>query len=192
MFNILIFGPPGSGKGTQATKIAQKYNIKHISTGDILRNEVKQRTELGEKARAIMERGELVPDELLIEILYSVIEKNTDVAGFIFDGFPRTLIQAQELDNLMKKIEDSIDLVISLDVHDNEIIGRLLKRAEIEGRKDDNRETIQNRLNVYKNQTMPLLDYYDQQNKLEKIDGIGSIDDIFQSVCQQVDKYLTL
>ncbi len=192
MFNILIFGPPGSGKGTQAVKISEKYNIKHVSTGDILRSEVKDQTELGKKAQRIMEKGELVPDELLIEILHSVIEKNHGVAGFIFDGFPRTLIQAIELDQLMNEINDSIDLVISLDVHDEEVVARLLKRAEIQGRKDDNKETIENRLNVYNNQTSPLLDYYNKQNKLEDIHGIGSIDDIFNNICMIIDKYLTL
>lgn len=192
MFNILIFGPPGSGKGTQAIRISEKYNIKHVSTGDILRSEVKQKSQLGLRAQSIMEKGELVPDELLIEILYSVIEKNKQVAGFIFDGFPRTLVQAEELDQLMQRIEDSIDLVISLEVHDDEVIQRLLKRAEIEGRKDDNKETIENRLNVYKIQTSPLLDYYKQQNKLESIHGIGSIDDIFDKVCQVINRYLTL
>lgn len=192
MFNILIFGPPGSGKGTQAVRVSEKFNIKHISTGDILRSEVKQQTELGREAQSIMEKGELVPDELLIEILHSVIEKNKSVAGFIFDGFPRTLVQARELDQLMKEIGDSIDLVLSLDVHDEEVVTRLLKRAELEGRKDDNRETIQNRLDVYKRQTMPLLDYYKEQNKLEIVEGIGSIEDIFDEICKIIDKYLTL
>lgn len=190
MFNIIIFGPPGSGKGTQSVKIAEKFNIKHISTGDILRNEVKQQTELGMKAQSIMEKGELVPDELLIEILHSVIEKNKGVAGFIFDGFPRTLIQAKELDQLMEKIEDSINLVLSLEVGDEEVVKRLLKRAELEGRKDDNKETIENRLNVYRNQTAPLLDYYHEQEKLEKIKGVGSIEEIFNEICKVVDKYL--
>lgn len=191
MFNILIFGPPGSGKGTQAVRVSEKFNIKHISTGDILRSEVKQQTELGKKAQSIMEKGELVPDELLIEILHSVIEKNKSVAGFIFDGFPRTLVQAKELDQLMNEIDDSIDLVLSLNVHDDEVVTRLLKRAELEGRKDDNRETIQNRLDVYKRQTMPLLNYYKEQNKLEIIEGIGTIEDIFDEICNIIDRYLT-
>lgn len=192
MFNLIIFGPPGSGKGTQSQKITEKYNIRHISTGDILRSEVKQQTQLGMQAQSLMEKGELVPDELLIKILHSVMDKNKDTAGFIFDGFPRTLVQARELDKLMERMNDSIDLVVSLDVPDEEVVSRLLKRAEIEGRKDDNRQTIENRLNVYKRQTSPLLEYYDEANKLEKVNGVGSVDDIFDSICKVIDKYLMI
>jgi len=192
MFNLIIFGPPGSGKGTQSQKITDKYNIKHISTGDILRNEVKQQTELGMKAQKLMEKGDLVPDELLIKILHSVMDKNKGTAGFIFDGFPRTLVQAKELDKLMDRMDDSIDLVISLEVPDEEVVSRLLKRAEIEERKDDNRETIGNRLNVYKEQTSPLLDYYAEANKLEKVNGVGTIDEIFDNTCNVIDKYLMI
>ncbi len=188
MFNLILFGPPGSGKGTQSVKIAEKYQLKHVSTGDILRAEVKNETELGIKARDIMERGELVPDELLIQILHSVMENNKDVKGFIFDGFPRTIVQAGALDKLMTKLNVGISNVISLDVADEEVIARLLKRAEIESRKDDNKETINNRLSVYKNQTSPLLDYYTKQDKLIKIVGVGSIDDIFNSICEKLDK----
>lgn len=191
MFNIIIFGPPGSGKGTQSSRIAEKFNVKHISTGDILRSEVKQQTELGKKAQALMEKGELVPDDLLIKILHSVIEKNADAAGFIFDGFPRTIVQAEALDDLMNSINDSIDVVVSLDVPDNEVVGRLLKRAEIEGRKDDNKETIQNRLKVYKEQTAPLLAYYLKQNKLEGINGVGSVDKIFDDIVSCLEKYMS-
>ncbi len=190
MFNLIIFGPPGSGKGTQSVKISEKYNFKHVSTGDILRNEVKNQTTLGNTAQSIMEKGELVPDDLLIRILNSVIEKNSDVGGFIFDGFPRTSVQAEELDKLMDKNNDNINLVISLEVPDNEVIDRLLKRAKIEGRKDDNEETISNRLNVYKNQTAALLEYYDKQKKLEKVNGIGTIDEIFENICKVINKYL--
>ena len=189
MFNLILFGPPGSGKGTQSVKIAKKYQLKHVSTGDILRNEVKNQTKLGIQAREIMERGSLVPDDLLIQILHSVIENNKNVAGFIFDGFPRTIVQAKALDELMDKIGVGISKVISLDVADEEVIGRLLKRAEIEGRKDDNAETINNRLSVYKNQTASLLDYYDKQAKLLRVVGIGSIDDIFNSICGKLKKF---
>ncbi|MDZ7741982.1 MAG: adenylate kinase [Bacteroidota bacterium] len=190
MFNIIIFGPPGSGKGTQSSRIAEKFNVKHISTGDILRSEVKQQTELGKKAQALMEKGELVPDDLLIKILHSVIEKNADAAGFIFDGFPRTIVQAEALDDLMNSINDSIDVVVSLDVPDNEVVDRLLKRAEIEGRKDDNEKTIQNRLKVYKEQTAPLLAYYLKQHKLEGINGVGSVDKIFEDIVSCLEKYM--
>ena len=191
MFNIIIFGPPGSGKGTQSGRIAEKFNVKHISTGDILRSEVKQNTELGKQAQALMEKGELVPDDLLIKILHSTIEKNAGVAGFIFDGFPRTLVQAEALDDLMNSINDSIDVVVSLDVPDNEVVDRLLKRAEIEGRKDDNQETIKNRLKVYKEQTAPLLAYYMKQRKLESINGVGSVDKIFSDIVSCLEKSMS-
>lgn len=183
MFNLIIFGPPGSGKGTQSVKLAEKYKLKHISTGDILRNEVKMQSELGKKAKAIMNKGELVPDELLIQILHSVIENNKMVKGFIFDGFPRTTVQAEALDQLMNKVNSKISCVVSLEVADDEVVKRLLKRAEIEGRKDDNAETIQNRLNVYKTQTAPLLNYYEAQKKLHIVEGKGTIDDIFENIC---------
>ncbi|MCP4550596.1 MAG: adenylate kinase [Bacteroidetes bacterium] len=183
MFNLILFGPPGSGKGTQSVKIAEKYNLKHISTGDILRNEGKEQTALGKEAQSIMNRGELVPDRLLIQILHSVIDNNKEVTGFIFDGFPRTTVQADALDQLMLKVNSAINYVVSLEVDDDDVKKRLLKRAEIEGRKDDNEATINNRLDVYKNQTSPLLDFYDKQDKLVKVEGAGSIDDIFESIC---------
>ncbi len=186
MFNLILFGPPGSGKGTQSVKLAEKYMLKHVSTGDILRNEVKQQTELGKKAQAVMNNGELVSDELLIQILHSVIDKNKEVKGFIFDGFPRTIVQAEALDNLMIEVGHKIGKVVSLEVADEEVIQRLLKRAEIEGRKDDNVETINNRLNVYKNQTSPLLNYYNKQNKLNKVEGTGSIETIFENICLKI------
>lgn len=191
MFNIIIFGPPGSGKGTQSKKLASELKLKHISTGDILRSEVKQQTELGKKAQAIMERGELVPDDLLIDILHSVIKGNPDAAGFIFDGFPRTIVQAEALDELMDHVEENIDVVISLVVPDDEVISRLLKRAELEGRKDDNKEAITTRLSVYKKQTSPLLAYYRKQNKLEDVEGVGSIDGIFKDVVTVINKYMS-
>jgi adenylate kinase len=182
MFNVIIFGPPGSGKGTQSLRISKKYNLKHISTGDILRSEVKRETPLGKKVKKIMTTGELVPDYLLIEIFLSVIDQNPDVKGFIFDGFPRTIYQATELDNMLQKLSESVNVVVSLEVDDQEVVDRLLKRAQIEGRKDDNRETIEVRLGVYKKQTTPLLDYYRKQGKIENVAGIGSIDSIFAEI----------
>ncbi len=187
MFNLILFGPPGSGKGTQSVKTAEKYQLKHVSTGDILRAEIKAESPLGLKVKDVIERGELVSDDLLIEILHKVMDENKQVKGFIFDGFPRTIVQAEALDELMQKLNVEISKVISLDVADEEIISRLLKRAEIEGRKDDNKETINNRLSVYKNQTSPLLEYYDKQNKLAKINGVGSVEEIFDSICEKLD-----
>jgi adenylate kinase len=192
MFNLILFGPPGSGKGTQSIKIAEKFQLKHISTGEILRSEIKKKSELGLLAKILIDKGELVPDNLLIKILYAVFENNKGVKGFIFDGFPRTIVQAEELDKLLLKLNDGIFKVISLDVADEEVIGRLLKRAEIEGRKDDNKETINNRLKVYKQQTAPLLDYYKNQGKLIKINGVGSVDDIFNVISDKLKQLIVL
>lgn len=191
MLNILIFGPPGSGKGTQSLRISDKYGLSHISTGDILRNEVDRQTSLGKKAGKIMDRGELVPDELLIDILHSMMEKNRVAKGFIFDGFPRTIVQAKELDALMEKLNNDIHIVISLEVPDEEVVARLLKRAELEGRTDDNRETVGNRLKIYNQQTAPLLDYYSRQGKLRTVKGVGRIDEIFKDVSSIIDKELS-
>ena len=191
MFNIIIFGPPGSGKGTQSKKLAEEFNLKHISTGDILRKEVEQQTELGKKAGVLMNRGELVPDEVVIGMIENKLEANKDANGFIFDGFPRTMVQAEALDKLLHDNEETVDVVISLLVSDGEITSRLLKRAEIEGRGDDNEATIQNRLNVYKQRTAPLMEYYRKQNKLEEVDGTGSVDVIFQRIVEIMKKYMS-
>ncbi len=188
MRNLIIFGPPGSGKGTQSIHIANKYNLAHISTGDIFRSEIKNETELGLKVKGLIEKGELVPDELLIDILKSAMNKFKNVDGFIFDGFPRTIPQARDLDEVMDEMNDYINIVLALDVNDDEVIARLLKRAELEGRKDDNEEVIINRLNIYKEQTEPLLEYYANRDKLKMIHGIGSIEDIFKSLCEAIDK----
>lgn len=187
MFNLIIFGPPGSGKGTQSIKVAEKYGLKHISTGDILRSEVKNETELGKKVKDIMTTGDLVPDELLFQILYTVFETNKDIKGFIFDGFPRTIAQAHELNRRLTIRESVVVKVFSLDVDDEAVVDRLLKRAEIQGRKDDNRETISNRLNVYKKQTSPLLEYYQGRGILCRIKGEGGIDDVFDDICKEID-----
>jgi adenylate kinase len=190
MLNLIIFGPPGSGKGTQSEKVAEKYNLAHISTGDIFRSEIRNKTPLGLKVQSIIEKGELVPDEVLLEILENALDKRAGKAGYIFDGFPRTLQQAQDLDALMKKRNEQITLVIALVVDQDEVVKRLLKRAKLEGRKDDTEEVILNRMNVYQKQTAPLIDYYQKQNKFEKVKGVGSIDDIFDAITQTVEPYL--
>jgi adenylate kinase len=190
MLNLIIFGPPGSGKGTQSEKVAEKYNLAHISTGDIFRSEIRNETPLGLKVQSIIEKGELVPDEVLLEILENALDKRAGKAGYIFDGFPRTLQQAQDLDALMKKRNEQITLVIALVVDQDEVVKRLLKRAKLEGRKDDTEEVILNRMNVYQKQTAPLIDYYQKQNKFEKVKGVGSIDDIFDAITQTVEPYL--
>lgn len=188
MFNFILFGPPGSGKGTQSIKIAEKYNLAHISTGDIFRKNIREKTALGLKVQSIIEKGELVPDELLVEILEDALDQFSGVDGFVFDGFPRTIQQADDLDTILEKRNDKVSMVLSLEVNDDEIIGRLLKRAELQGRKDDTKEVIENRINIYNSQTQPLIDYYKEKGLFHFVNGIGSIDDIFKSICDQVDK----
>jgi len=188
MLNLIIFGPPGSGKGTQSSKIAGKYGLVHISTGDIFRSEIRNKTPLGQKVQSIIERGELVPDELLADILRSAIRKHAGPNGFLFDGFPRTIRQADDLDTLMKEEKSGISKVIALEVDDNEIVTRLLKRAEIEGRKDDTEEIIRNRLTVYQNQTTPLMKHYDDKGLFYSVNGIGTVDEIFSEICKVIDK----
>jgi adenylate kinase len=188
MFNIIIFGPPGSGKGTQSIKLAEKYSLTHISTGDIFRSEIKAKSELGLRVQGIIEAGDLVPDELLVDLLRSAMDKHHGTAGFLFDGFPRTTQQANDLDVLLHESNTDVGVVLALDVHDDELMERLLNRARIEGRKDDTAEVIANRLKVYHSQTKPLMDLYDGKGKLEGVQGVGSIDDIFESLCVVVDK----
>lgn len=188
MLNIVIFGAPGSGKGTQSEKIVEKYGLKHLSTGDILREEIKSNTDLGKLADSYMSKGQLVPDELVIDILDNLIAKYNDTKGFIFDGFPRTLNQGEALGKMLEKHGETIDAVISLEVKDEELIDRLLKRGEISGRKDDNRETIESRLKVYHTQTVPLKEYYRQLDTLKNIEGVGSIDEIFNSIEKEIDR----
>jgi adenylate kinase len=189
MFNLVIFGPPGAGKGTQSIKIAEKYRLDHISTGDLLRNEIKNCTPLGLKVRSVIEKGELVPDELLIDLLKDTMHKHNDMAGFIFDGFPRTLVQAEELDRLLESEGQRINLTLALVVEEEELIKRILHRAVESDRTDDTEEVIQNRLLVYHRQTKPLIDYYRKQGKLESVFGKGTIDQIFNKLCQVIDAH---
>ena len=186
MFNLILFGPPGAGKGTQAIKIAEKYGWVHVSTGDILRSEVSQGTPLGLKVKAVMETGILVSDELLIEIMESVFRKNNTAGGFVLDGFPRTLNQAKELDRMLVKLGTKVSLVLSLDVDEKELVKRLLKRAQEQGRKDDTEEVIKNRLAQYHQHTKPLIEYYEEKKLLKNVMGVGSIDDIFTSLCESI------
>ena len=188
MFNFILFGPPGSGKGTQSVKIAEKYNLVHIYTGDIFRKNIREKTPLGLKVQSIIEKGELVPDALLIEILEDAIQQHSKARGFVFDGFPRTIQQAKDLDAMLARRNESVSLVLALEVGDNEILKRLLKRAEIEGRKDDTKEVIENRIKVYNNQTQPLIDFYKTKKKFQSIPGTGGIDEIFQGICRIIDK----
>jgi adenylate kinase len=190
MFNLILFGPPGAGKGTQAVRIAQKYNWVHISTGDILRAEVSQGTVLGLKVKAVMDAGHLVSDDLLIEIMESVFVKHGEAKGFVLDGFPRTINQARELDKMLAKLVRSVSLVLALEVNEEELVKRMHKRAVEQGRLDDTEEAIKNRLVQYHSHTKPLITYYKEQNLFKEVHGVGSMDEIFQSVCGVIDTVL--
>lgn len=186
MFNLILFGPPGAGKGTQAVKIAQKFNWKHVSTGDILRAEVSSGTPLGMKVKAVMEAGHLVSDALLIEIMESVFTNNKDTDGFVLDGFPRTANQAIELDKMLSKLGHAVNMVLALEVDEEELVARLLNRAREQGRKDDTEEVIKNRLVQYHNHTKPLIDYYKGKGLYTEVHGMGTIDDIFTQLCSVI------
>ena len=187
MLNIVIFGAPGSGKGTQSDLLIKKYGLQHVSTGDILRSEIEAGSALGKTADQYISKGQLVPDEIMIEMLEEVIRKNLDKKGFIFDGFPRTLAQGEALDNKLKKNGLDITSVLSLEVKDEELIDRLLKRGQLSGRSDDNGHTIKSRLHVYHRQTEPLKEYYAGQNKLVCIPGEGAIEEVFDSIVEVMD-----
>lgn len=190
MLNIVIFGAPGSGKGTQSELLIEKYGLTHISTGEVLRREISKQSELGLKAEAYMSKGELVPDFVVIDILDNIIASNGVSKGFIFDGFPRTLPQGEALDKMLDKNRTSISVVLSMDVEDAELTDRLIKRGKISGRSDDNHETIASRLKVYYNHTEPLKEFYKEQGKLVSIEGTGSIENIFSSITEVVDSLI--
>ncbi len=188
MINLILFGPPGSGKGTQAAKLVEKYNLVHISTGDLFRYEMGNNTPLGIKAKEYMAKGELVPDEVTIGMLRNKVEAHPEANGFIFDGFPRTIAQAEALDQLLTDKASSIAGLIALHVDDEEIVERIKLRGQTSGRSDDNDETIiRNRINVYKSDTTPVFDYYAIQGKSHSINGIGSIEDIFDRLVGVID-----
>jgi adenylate kinase len=187
MYILILFGPPGAGKGTQALKIAQKFGWVHISTGDILRSEVNQGTSLGVQVKAVMEAGMLVSDDLLISMIESVFLKHIEAAGVVLDGFPRTLNQAAGLDDMLSRNDQKVNKVLSLMVDEEVLIKRLLKRAMEQGRNDDTEEVIRRRLVNYRQHTKPLIDYYRDRDLLTKVDGTGSIDNIFDSLCRNID-----
>lgn len=191
MINLILFGPPGSGKGTQAKKLAEKYNILHISTGDLFRREIGEKTELGKMAIDYINKGELVPDSVTIGMLKSALDRHGSTFGVIYDGFPRTVDQAQALDVLLEEEQDEIDLLIALKVDDEEVISRLLKRGQLDGRADDQSEkVIRDRLEVYKKETQPVYAYYDAMDKSITINGKGSIDEIFARLTETIDQVI--
>lgn len=188
MLNIVLFGPPGSGKGTQSENIIVKYGLKHISTGDLLREEVAAQTDLGIQAKKIMDKGELVSDQIVIGMIRNKLEENQDAPGFIFDGFPRTVEQARELRKALTDYDERVSVMISLDVPREELVKRLLKRGVETGRSDDNLETINNRIDVYDRQTIPVTYYYDKMHKHAGVEGTGSVDKIFERIQEVIDK----
>jgi len=188
MLNIVLFGPPGAGKGTQAAKLLEKYQLVHLSTGDILRSELAAQTELGKEAKKFMEKGELVPDAVVIGMIEGKISANTKAKGFIFDGFPRTTAQAKALDEMLSKKGIPITIMLALEVEKDELVKRLLLRGKESGRADDqNPAIIENRIKVYNNETTPVKDFYAAQKKYQGIQGMGSINDIFDRLCKAVD-----
>ncbi|MBK7128836.1 MAG: adenylate kinase [Crocinitomicaceae bacterium] len=188
MINLVLFGPPGAGKGTQAERLVKKYNLFHLSTGDVFRFNMKNKSELGELASSYIEKGQLVPDQVTIQMLVSEIEKHPEVEGFIFDGFPRTSVQAEALDKILAERGTSIAVMLALDVNENELKERLRLRALKDNRVDDaDPVVIQNRINVYNNETAPVLKFYTDQGKAVLIDGIGEIDKITDRLFAEID-----
>ncbi len=188
MFNLILFGPPGSGKGTQSEKLIAKYGLKHLSTGDLLRSEIANETPLGLEAKKIMDKGQLVPDEVVIGMISSALDNNPSAKGFLFDGFPRTAAQAEALDKLLELKKTSIAAMLALEVSEEELVKRLLKRGETSGRSDDTNETvIRARITEYRNKTTVVADYYAQFDKVVNVKGEGSVDDIFAALSKEID-----
>jgi len=188
MLNIVLFGPPGAGKGTQSEKIMKKYDLTHISTGDLFRKHLSEGTELGKLAKKYMDEGDLVPDEVVIRMVDTKISSNTEARGFIFDGFPRTVNQAEALDELLERKQIPVKAMIALEVDDDELKKRIKERGKTSGRVDDqDDDKIENRINVYKAETLPVANYYEQQDKFHSIYGVGSIEEIFGKICDVID-----
>jgi len=191
MFNLILFGPPGSGKGTQSEKLIANYGLKHLSTGDLLRSEIAQQTPLGMEAKKIMDKGQLVPDEVVIGMISSALEANPHAKGFLFDGFPRTAAQAEALDKLLELKNTGINLMLALEVSEEELVRRLLKRGETSDRTDDtNENVIRERIAVYHSKTSAVADYYRKFNKVVMLKGEGSVDEIFSGLTKEIDSRL--
>ena len=189
MLNLVLFGPPGAGKGTQAANLIEKYKLVHLSTGDILRGELAAKSTLGLEAKKFMDKGELVPDEVVIGMIEGKLDQNAGAKGFIFDGFPRTNAQAQALDKLLEKKNAPITVMLALEVEKQELDNRLMGRGNVSGRAEDQDiNVIENRINVYNRETAPVIEYYDKQGKFKSVDGMGTIEDIFGRLCNAIDK----
>lgn len=189
MLNIVLFGPPGAGKGTQAANLIEKYQLVHLSTGDILRGELAAKSPLGLEAKKFMDKGELVPDEVVIGMIEVKLDQNPAAKGFIFDGFPRTKAQAGALDKLLDKKKTSITIMVALEVEKQELVKRLMGRGKVSGRADDqDMNVIENRITVYNRETAPVIDYYNAQKKFQSVDGMGTIEEIFGRLCDTIDK----
>lgn len=192
MFNIILFGPPGSGKGTQSARLVEKYSLIHLSTGDLLRSEISRQTKLGLEAKAIMDRGELVPDAVVVGMIASALDNNPGARGFLFDGFPRTVAQSESLDQLLEQKKTAIGVVLALEVGEEELVKRLLNRGLTSGRSDDNsEEVVRARIIEYHKKTSVVADYYEQFNKVVKIKGEGTVEEIFSSLCSEIEKRLS-
>jgi adenylate kinase len=188
MINIILFGPPGSGKGTQAVKLAERYDLLHISTGDLFRYEIGHQTQLGKRAKSYIDQGQLVPDEITVGMLRNKVEAHPEVSGYIFDGFPRTIPQAEALDALLEELGQSISRLIMLEAPDEEIVRRIVNRGRTSGRADDlDEQVIRKRIAVYKQETSPVYDFYSAENKAVKVNGMGQIEEIFERLCRQID-----
>jgi adenylate kinase len=192
MFNIILFGPPGSGKGTQSQKLIEKYGLKHLSTGDLLRSEIANQTPLGIEAKNFMDKGQLVPDEVVIGMISTALDANPKAAGFLFDGFPRTAAQAEALDKLLQLKKTSIAVMLALDVSEEELVKRLLNRGQSSGRSDDTNETvIRSRIEEYENKTKAVADYYGSFDKVVHLKGEGSVEEIFDALCEEINQRKT-
>lgn len=190
MFNLILFGPPGSGKGTQSSNLINTFGLKHLSTGDLLRDEIARETRLGLEAKKFMDAGQLVPDAVVIGMIGSKLDENPEAKGFIFDGFPRTTAQAEALDNLLALKGTSIHMLISLEVPEEELKQRLLLRGAVSGRSDDNEEIIANRIVEYRAKTEPVSNYYEAQGKLERIKGVGEVEEIFGTIKSKIATFI--
>ncbi len=189
MFNLILFGPPGSGKGTQSEKLTVKYNLKHLSTGDLLRSEIHNQTPLGNEAKKLMDKGHLVPDEVVIGMISSALDSNPKCYGFLFDGFPRTSAQAEALDKLLDLKKAPITAMLALEVSEEELVKRLLKRGETSGRSDDNNDmVIRERIAEYHRKTAPVADHYMHAGKVIMVEGEGGVDEIFSALCKEIDR----